>query len=243
MKFSAAKYVVQSGDTLTSIADKFDLQSWRVIAGYAANASLFNLRTSPNDLQVGDELFIPPNPAKILDFQLNQLVKLKQDTVKMYDDLIREMTVEYQKTKQAASNVDLAAALTQLGFGYAKIVKSGVNTMSLTGQKLAKANAELAKSVMTTGNKFVLEQTIQHSSWLNITGEEGLMIAIPKILLKSWFDMTSPSYWAQRFTGVNLEREHSNTIRTLSEQKRQALQKLDKKIEEVRNSLLKLKNS
>lgn len=52
-------YVVQPGDTLTSIADKFQLTSWKRISDHPNNAQFRRKRPNPNLIHPGDEVFVP----------------------------------------------------------------------------------------------------------------------------------------------------------------------------------------
>ncbi|MEM1119672.1 MAG: LysM peptidoglycan-binding domain-containing protein [Bacteroidota bacterium] len=237
--FYSRKYQVKAGDTLTHIAKTFGLPSWRNIYDAPDNARLKRLRGTPDNLQVGDMLSIPPNPIEVLEYQLGRLTKIRLESIEMFDNLLYTAKRDHQSIKRVAGNADMAAAVFQLGMGYAKIVKGGLDTIKLTGQELMKANQQLAKSAVTTGPKFVAEQVVQKSSILEVTGEEGLALAIPKIIVKSWFDMTSPSYWAQRFSGINIERLHEQTNRHILNAKRQSIQNLDKRISEIRSEILR----
>jgi len=236
--FHAKKYEVQSGDTLTSIAKKFGLPSWRIIYDAPANAQWRILRGSPDKIWVGDVISIPPHPVRVLEHRLQTLIRLRRESEGMYNELLNSVNNDYQKVNRVASAVDITATITQLGLGYAKMVQKGVKTMSMTGKELAKAQQQLAISAVTRGPKFAAKQTVKRSSILDITGEEALYEAIPKIIVKSWFDMTTPSYWAQRITGVNIEQVHQETIRGILNNRQRAFAHLDRKIEETRKAIL-----
>jgi len=222
-------YVVVERDTLTSIAQKFELPNWEIITEQPENKALFSQRNSFDNLQLGDQLFIPPSPIKVLEFKISRLEKLIKDSNKMYNSLIQEMNSEYRKVKQIFQTVDVLAAFTP----YAMIVKGGMNAMKLTGKELARANNELAKSAISIAPNFVVEQTLQHSSVLKVSGEESWGVAIPKKLLNLWFDMTSLSYWAQRISGVNINQEHARIIRQLTSDKNSAQHSLKQQINKI----------
>jgi len=156
----------------------------------------------------------------------------------MYNELLNNANNDYRQVNRVASAVDITATVAQLGMGYAKMVQKGMDTMKLSGAALAKAEQQLAISAVTRGPKFVAKQTLKRSSILETTGEEGLALAFTKIIVKSWFDMTTPSYWAQRITGVNIEQVHQGTIRSILNNRQQAFAHLDKKIEDTRNTIL-----
>lgn len=239
--FSSKKYQVQSGDTLTHIARTFGLPSWRNIYDSPENKTWRMERGSPDNIKVGDLISIPPNPLKVLDYQLQKMIKLREETNKMFQQLAYQAKVDYQKIKQKSAGLDMTAALLQLGIGYSKIVKGGMDTMKLTGAELAKANRELAKSAMTTGPQFVAEQVIQQSSFIKVTGEEGLALALGKIAINSWFDMTSPSYWAKRISGIDIDQQYLQTSRSISQTHQESIRKLDARISEIRKEILMLR--
>lgn len=234
-------YQVKNGDTLIGIAQRFGLPSWKLIYDSPLNKDLRALRSNPDNIQIGDRLIIPANPIIQLEKRIDTLNRLRSDLVIMYQNLNYEQNLSFRKAKNTASNVDIAATLLLLGVGLGKTVKSGFDAMKLTGKELAQANVKLARSVTLAGPRFAVEQGVQASNILEVTGEEGLATAIPKILIKSWFDMTTPSYWAQRFLGVNIDQLHNETMRNLNEQHQVALGSIDEKIKETRDQIIGLR--
>ena len=239
--FESRKYVVQPGDTLINIAAQHRLPSWRAIFDAPANINVKRLRGTPERIQPGDVFLIPPDPVKLIEYKIDRLLRVRQESEEMFNKLLAEANMNYRGVKRTASAVDTAATVAQLGVGYSKIVKGGFDAMKKTGAELAKANRALAKTAVKNGRDFVRDQAIQQSSFMKVTGEEGLALAITKITLKSWFDMTTPSYWAQRFSGVNIEQIHRETIANIQRQKTKSIGNIERRIAELKNELMKLR--
>jgi len=58
-------YTIQEGDCVSSIASKAGFL-WTTVWNHANNASLKQLRTDPNVLNPGDQIFIPDLTPKVL---------------------------------------------------------------------------------------------------------------------------------------------------------------------------------
>ncbi len=239
--FQSKKYIVQSGDTLTQIAKKFGLSSWKAIYDFSENTDLKKRRGSPDYIQVGDIIVIPPNPIHVLDYKIDRLNRLRMESESMYQQMLQQAEQSYRQIKSFGVNIDAGAALIQMGVGLSQLVKKGFDIMKLSGKELAKANSKLANDVLKDKTKSGIEQIVSISS-LNsgTTGEEGLALAVTKIVVKSWFDMTSPSYWAQRISGVDIEQQHRQTRTHIQRIREKTLNRLDRKVIELRKEKLRL---
>jgi LysM repeat protein len=76
----AKTYTVKLGDTLNSIALENGFYSWDAIITHSQNKALFDAKSDPTDLYVGDQLYIPDKQAKTVEiksFGLNDDQKQK----------------------------------------------------------------------------------------------------------------------------------------------------------------------
>jgi hypothetical protein len=74
-------YIVQQGEHLSSIAEKFGFLDYRTVWQHAANADLRSIRKNPHVVQPGDELFIPDKEQKNYDGATTRIhtFKIKQE--------------------------------------------------------------------------------------------------------------------------------------------------------------------
>lgn len=80
-------YIVQQGDTVTSIAKQFGFANWADIYRSPANAAFRARRPNPDQIQAGDRIMIPAAPQivrQVLQQRLNSLVALRSDTDGLY---------------------------------------------------------------------------------------------------------------------------------------------------------------
>jgi len=230
------KYTVEAGDNLTTIARKFNVPSWRNIYDSPQNAQWRSVRSSPHNLQVGDQLVIPPDPVAVLERKIKNLELLYSQAEKSYRQ-IEEQQMRYKKSIDGFSfGIDLAASALS---SCVTIVSGGIRAMYKTGTELAKANADLAKAAL----KFWPEQIkdnikqniIKRSGLLEVSEEEGLMTALPKEAVTFFLNWSSPSYWAQKYTGTDVDKIHRETIVSISRSRTETLARLKLKIDSTRS--------
>jgi|GEM_PF-3305309 len=121
--FHSKRYQVQSGDTLTAIAKKFGLPSWRIIYDAPANTQWRKLRGSPDNIWAGDIIQIPPHPVRVLEHRLETFIRLRQESEDMHNELLQNANRDYQKVSHVTSTMDVVSMMAQLGMGYAKMVQ------------------------------------------------------------------------------------------------------------------------
>lgn len=235
-------YQVQEGESLSKIAQKFGLPSWKSIYYLPDNYRLRITRGSPDYLHVGDVLIIPPHPKQVLEYKIQRLEKIKADTQNLFNRMQTEIDQNYKNVSSYGMMVDGIAAVSQILVGLASLVKSGIDAMKLSGRELVKANHKLAIDHLKSTGQSLVESGLSAST-LNMepTANEEIYIAIPKILVKSWLDITSPSYWTQRITGVYPEQIHANLSNQLRREKSKALTHLDQQIKKLRMQQLELR--
>lgn len=230
-------YTVVPNDTLSSIAIRYGLSSWKEIYYHPANASFRNLRNNPNSIQPGDQLIIPPSALALAKEQLKILQEIRRDATLSFDNIERELAHNYSKVKSNIMIIDAIAWVTMIVKDLGMLVHKGYQSLQLSGEALSKLNNEMAKSALTIGPSNAVSII---SSTFTITGEEPLAWAIPKILLKSWSDMTTPSYWAGRILGYTPDSIFSEVKNHNQRIKNQVIANIDKKIMDKMNEIAKL---
>jgi LysM repeat protein len=229
--FKITTYVANKGDTLDSIARRYRFKSWKEIYTAPCNADLRRKRPKPDRIQPGDRVNIPPDPVAVLQVRLKTLQDLRANTEQQFNQLLGQLQSDYQKVLRIKEGVDVTATVAQLFVALTKLIAAGFKALSLSGEKLAALNNDLAKTWMS-GRVQDVAGLIGSST--KITGEEGLGWAIGKILLKSWSDMTSPSYWAARVAG-DPEDAYRNARTAIMNAKAAALKEIDRRISTTRS--------
>lgn len=236
--FPSKRHVVKEGDTLSQLAVTYRLPSWEMIYNAPENTEFRRIRKSPHKIYPGDLLLIPPNPIIVLEYQKNQLLKLREESISMFNDLLNEINKEYKTAKKWGKAVDTIAILFSSVKSITKSAKKCLDILSKRGAEFYKAKDALLRSAYKD-SAISLAGIVNENQ--TITGEENLASATMKILLKSWFDMTTPSYWTHRIIGFDIDEVHHNTINQILYEKSQSLRTLDAKIQEIDDNILKIK--
>ncbi len=160
----------------------------------------------------------------------------------MNDKIISEWSSEYKKTKSNISTIDgigkAALILVKLG----SIIKDGFSAMKLTGRELEKANAALAKSAIKMGYEPIGEVVLEVSGILDVKPTDGLGLAFGKNTLHFFLlDMTTPSFWASKLSGADIEQINKKVTSEIEAQKDSTLKNLDQQISKAEMNLVKLK--
>jgi hypothetical protein len=235
MQLEPRTYIIAAGDTLQKIALRNKLPSWRIIYNAECNRSL---RLSPPDkIKVGNRIYIPPKASELAAFRIERLKKLQEENENTFRSILSEWNREYQKVNKISTNVDVAADLILLFKGLSDLCLKGHKVLKLEGEALAKASSSFVRSFAFDKMQYLSELTIKASNFTQVTGEESTGLLLTKVVIQSWFDMTTPSYWAQRFSGVNIEELNRKTKDQITSQQRAVHEQLDKRIAEAQQEL------
>lgn len=254
------EHVVSHGENLSLIARKYGLISAHEIYFNPQNADFRKRNPNINLIKPGEILKIPFSLHELgtmLLHQKNIRARIENTYKEIFDEVDKDYkTVSmWSKSVDIASGVLTVAAtgfykegakkgMTEFGSKSTdkvleivdksgvssmvkklmEIIKKGCDSNKLEGEALEKAAKELNKKVLKFSYDPILR--IMRNSPL----DNSLLIAIPQILVKSWFDMQSPSYWAGRITGVNPEEEYLRLKTELTYQRDRELSAIDSKI-------------
>lgn len=242
MNYATRTHVIHQGETLDGIARRYGL-GWEAIYKHEANAEFRRRNPHPNLIRPGDCITIPPAPSQILNERIQRLQTIRREAVKMYDDLERELNKDFASlVKRTGSAVDTTATVLTIVKDLTKMSADALATMTKEGKALDQANRAFLKTHLATGTPGMKAAAgVVVPGFVEPTGEEGLAWGVGKVLIKSWFEMQTPSYWAAffmgRFTGQTPEQSHQAALSQIRNQRQQSLKNLDSKIAEAQRLL------
>ncbi len=251
MTLDAIRYTVRPGDNLSRIAQERGYADWKAIYLSDCNAALRQRRRDANLIQPGDVVMLPPKSADVqstLKNRLAALQALRRQVADMYGQIERELDSSYESAKGRGEAVDTAAKVLGILTGLGKITVKGMAAMKLSGHALAEANKELGKEAVKFSFDPVQDVALEKYGG-SLKSEDSLLWALPKVVVQSWIDMTTPSYWANIYAQLRNGASWSAAVTTsasdiraqtlsrLKQQQDASLRGLDAKIVET-NRLL-----
>jgi len=138
----SVSYMVQKGDTINSIMNRFEISSWNDV--YYANANRrFIASRKPNLIIPGELWIIPQSEQQILFSIYKSNLKLQVEYSKMSMDIEAGLKRDYAQFNSNILAIDITAAIltTVVSMG-----ATGIKAAALEGQALKTANNELIKS-------------------------------------------------------------------------------------------------
>jgi len=239
----ARMHTIIPGETLTSIARKYGL-SWKAVYFDPSNADFRRRCPNPNVIRTGDRVAIPSDPVAILNQRLVALRQLRTEASTLFVGMEMQANRDFQEIQAYGIKVDIAAAALNIIAGLAHMCVDGYKTLGLAGQKLEEANRKFARTylahgttVTTQGTEVIRDAIIERVA--EPSGEDGLVWGLGKVLLNSYLDMQSPSYWATRATGGSIEDQHRRTLQTIQQTRAAMLQQIDGRIREAEQEIRK----
>ena len=243
----ASSYKVKRGDNIETIAKQYGFNSWKLIYFANCNTTLRLKRHNPNNIKEGDELFIPDNPVEAAQKKLKHLIQIKSQYISMMEQIVADWNKEYSRTKNFIGNVDLTAKVALILVDLGSIIKDGVKTMGMSGAELVKANEELAKSAIKFAYNPVkdvaLEKAKEETKALDFKPNDGVIMALGKKTISFiLFDWNTPSFWASKYTGSDIEKINRTTLDEINKSKDETIAKLNEKIKQTEIEIQKQKN-
>ncbi len=237
MQLEPRTYIVAGGDTLQKIALRNKLSSWRIIYNAECNRSLRTSRPDPNKVTIGDRIYIPPKASDLALLRIDKLKKLQEDNEDTFRSILSEWDRDFKQVSKVSTNVDVAADLILLFKGLSDLCMKGHKVLQLQGEELAKASSSFARSFAFDKMQYLSEFTLKASEFTKVKGDEGTALLLTKVVVQSWFDMTTPSYWAQRFSGVDIEELNRKTKEQITRQLQAVREQINKRIAEAQQEL------
>ena len=155
-------YTIQSGDTLSAIADQFGFSHYQPIWKY--NSQVRNLLKSgnPDRIDVGIKIFIP-RTAQQYDGVIEKMKNLRQAVQDDFREIGQDLNSAKKETDQFGEKLDLVADLAMVGKGALKA------TVRLGSKRLR--NHVLKKKAMEAAQKVAVA-----SMPVDASSNEGMVI-------------------------------------------------------------------
>jgi hypothetical protein len=224
MSVGPKQHVVGPGESLATIAAKYGVVNWEAIYAAPCNAELRRRRPSARLIQPGDRVMIPPDERAVLRDRIAQLKRLKVDTTRIFDQLERRLQQEIDAYKATGVGLDMATGVALSFKGLVDIAKGGMQMSRAAAsiEDVAKGSRGIAKGHVVGQGTNQVGMFVQAGA-LDIDGHDSDLVAGLKHVTKSFFDMTSPSYWAGRWRtlldGQHPEMAFDDAVQTLRAQR------------------------
>ena len=249
-------HIVKRGDNLSGLAKRYGLRSWREIYYARCNAQLRARRPDPGSLREGDQVVIPPDALYYTKIKLQKLQKIRQDHIRMMGDIEREWDNEYRNIKSNIASIDVIGKVSTVLVGIGFMAKSAIAAIKLDGEAIRVANTKIAKTALSTSAKNVGGEVVNASGVLADVQEDPLALALGKTAVDTFFNWTTPSWWASkidhirsggsvmkngRLQGTDLDQINNQTLNVIRTQRDSTLRVLDEKIAAAERQLAEAK--
>jgi LysM repeat protein len=208
------KHTVRKGETLIKIAKSYGIADWKAIFDAPENAKLKKERKKPEAIQPGDVLVIPPSPVDpklVKDLaaaeksllaaiaRRDSLRKEFQASITQAKSEIKSAAAKYKRTSQA---VDAAAMVIMIHKDLAKMTYDSSKVL----KGMMESEAFQKEAIKTT---MMWKVDVIGPALLEIFGklddQSGKVRVAVVSLAKSFFDLTSPSFWGKVFVKLGEE--------------------------------------
>jgi hypothetical protein len=237
MRLQPLQHIVARGENLSEIARKYGLPSWQSIYNAPCNTQLRASSPNPNKIKFGEKILIPPKAVDLARARLDRLNFIRAENDKSFKEILQEWEREYQKTKAKSKNLDAIADILLLFKDLTGLSKKAYDVMKLEGEALEVASNAFAKAFAKDNAIKMAETITKASNFTEVTGKESTTILVVKVVVQSWFDMTSPSYWGEHFSGVNIDQLNEQTKNKIISQQNATNAQLDAHIKDAENDL------
>ncbi|MBC7904222.1 MAG: LysM peptidoglycan-binding domain-containing protein [Gemmatimonadaceae bacterium] len=222
------QHTVRKGETLDAIARQYSLPSGKWIYSAACNSSLRTIRPSANSIKVNDKIYIPDNPVKAAQTKYDALVKLREDYLKMNEDIRNGWRNEQRRFTSVNEKVDVGLAVADIFGSLFGIVKKGMTAMKLSGALAEKANKALGKEVLGFAYKPLVEKAADIFS--EVKADDDTKSLYLKAIVQSALNFKSPTFWAAQLTGTNASQVNEDVLFNIENEKNKVLADLNRKI-------------
>lgn len=202
-------HTVKKGENLDKIAKSYAIKSFKDIYEDPVNAKFRKTRKKPDLIQPGDKIIIP-NFALTKDKRksLSALISTIEARIKRQEASVKELQAStkalkseinqgkssFKKTQTA---VDGAAMVLTILASLGKIVAKGAKMSTMSASEVSKANKEMLKEVGDM-HLSAVEPALQAGAQTMST-KTNKAVAYSGILIDSFFNLTSPSFWGKTY--------------------------------------------
>lgn len=118
-------YTVLRGDTLSGIAAKHGISSWKSLYEAPANAAFRRKRPNPNLMHPGDRIVIPPDALAAAKQRLKTLEAIKHEFEQSHQKPLRQLDADFRDVRKVAMTVDTVATVSSMLANVRRVVAAG----------------------------------------------------------------------------------------------------------------------
>jgi hypothetical protein len=240
---SAKLYIVKRGDNLDSIAKKNGYSNWKEIYYSRHNENLRKLRTNPNLIYPGDNIYLPPDIKSIVESlrsEIKMYEKVLSSIDSQTDDIVNELKDNFSQlekdTKVQRTSAEILLFAKSLAFGLKGVINKMKNKAGDAITEIHKLNKELDKVLYKEPlkEKLVSESLDYYSN--QAPSEDDLFFEpVLKDTIDYYYSLTDPVWWSAVMTEINEKGLNKETFFTTLKQRR------DSEIKKVKDSQEKRK--
>lgn len=180
--------------------------------------------------------------------KLASLEALSRETESMFRQIESELTANIRNYENVSEGVDVSADIMMILLNAGKLVSKGMRASALHGKALEEANRELGREAVKFG--YEPARDVAAKQWAsNIGANDGHLFAFGKIVVRSFFNLTTPSFWAGVYNNLDAGKTWQQAVTEdpkgaleealdhVREQKKRALEQLNARIAETRLQL------
>ena len=230
-------HVVQEGESLATIAQKYRLSSWRAIYHATTNETLRRKRPNPRMIQAGDRVLIPPNAIDLAKIRLYELNRLRQDLIRHFDDQDRQLDAEFRHVSNLAEIIDSQDTVTALLVNVSGLTRKGRHILEDPSKALAKANQAFTRTHIQRTRSVPIGIT---GSAVEVPSEEGITWAVTKPFLNEWQHMWSTGNWSAKWIGATKREAMKQAKIYLNTTRSKITQQIDRRLRETQSLINEL---
>lgn len=182
----------------------------------------------------------------VIQRKIQALTALRAETQRTFDELERDLQAQGRSANNYALGIDLAGAVLSGAAVIATKVLSGARALHTGAKTVAQVEKEIVKGAVGRNwgvgllpqNQGVIQGTVSNIANSNGLFEpdvtDGMTVAFGKILVGSFIDMTSPSYWAKVASGTDPQMQINQAVQQTQRTKMDSLRAVDAAIQKAR---------
>lgn len=244
---------VRRGDTISAYcaaiyqaAPKSTSKHWHEFGRMGRNGKLAPL-ANPNAIEAGETIYHIPSATKkapdrkvdvnLITTKLLRLKRLREDAIKGYKQTHNELVAQKKKVDQFSFGLDMAgvvASAVVTGWVHiGKAIKTGASAADDLTKEIIKRTWGVGLQPQNQGLVQGMGQNlVGYGDNLSPEDDDHTVTAIGKILVGSFIDMTSPSYWSKKLAGGDPKVELDRAIQMNDQNMQLFLRTIDASIKQ-----------
>ncbi len=197
---------------------------------------------NPNRIKLGETLYHLPSVGKkqserkidanLISVKLQRLEAVRADGLSAYKNIEKELLKQKKNVDNFSFGLDMAgvvatAAIT--GWGHvAKAFKSSANMADDVTKAILKRSWGIGAQPQNQGAvQGITQNIVNYGDNMTPDADDHTVVAVGKILVGSFVDMTSPSYWSKKLAGGDPKDELDRVIAQNRKNRAAFLRKID----------------